>query len=944
MLRVPTGGATLDDVFGRDAELASIARFLGDLAVGPRALLVSGEAGIGKTTLWRAALEALVDNKYRLLLTRAAQAEAKLSFTVLGDLLDRYLDDILPVLPDPQRRALEVALLRSEARRSPPDQRTVSVAALGAFRHLAGAGPTVIAVDDAHWVDRPSARVLAFAIRRLQVEPVGVLATVRERTGPDVMGLRAGMGDRVQHITLGPLSLGALDRMLRTRLGRGFARPVLLKLHTTSGGNPFYALEIARALVDRDTPPEPGAPLPIPADLGDLLRVRLEALPATTRRALLAASALPQPTVALVQAAARTPAGTGLAEARNAGIIDIEGDGIRFTHPLLASVSYLEATGEQRRHMHRRLAEVVTDPEEGARHLALAATGPDPGVAAALDSAASTAYVRGAPEAAAELLELARRLTPREGVRDLRRRSIDAAERHFEAGDSARAARLMEDVAASVPSGPIRADALARLARIRRVSTGMEEARVLLEEALHHAGEDISLRAHIERDLTSTLMRAYDFSQPSWSHAQASLRLAERSQDPGLLASALTSFATMKLLRGGGVATEVIERALALEEGEERLPAQLRPRIGLGFVLAAADDFGRARAVLELEHLRAMEQGDEGALPSILLVLSLLECWAGNWERASRLGREGTEIASLTAQDFPRVDTLSTTALAAAHLGQVDFARTQGEEALALATRLKPTLGGPAQLFPISALGFLELSLGNPAGTHQYLGTVADMIPAMGLGDPGLVRCLPDEVEALVALGQPGKAEPLVAWLEERGRTLRRPWALATGARCRALLSAGRGDLDEAMAGLKEALAHHERLPVPFERGRTLLIQGQLQRRAKQWGDARASLQQALTIFNTTGAALWSNKAQEDLARVGGRPPAPLQLTATEKRVAELVAAGATNREVAQRLFMSVKTVEATLSRIYRKLGLRSRTELSARYTPGGRPSRQSGR
>jgi DNA-binding CsgD family transcriptional regulator len=257
---------------------------------------------------------------------------------------------------------------------------------------------------------------------------------------------------------------------------------------------------------------------------------------------------------------------------------------------------------------------------------------------------------------------------------------------------------------------------------------------------------------------------------------------------------------------------------------------------------------------------------------------------------------------------------------------------------LALATRLEPALRGPGQLLPVSALGFLELSLDSPAGTHRYLGALAEAVPAIGLGDPGLFRSLPDEVEALVALGQPAKAEPLVAWLEERGTTLRRPWALATGARCRALLLAAEGDLDGAMVALREALSHHEGLPVPFELGRTLLVQGRVQRRARQWGDARACLQRALGIFEKAGAPLWSEKAREGLRRIGGRPPAPLQLTQTEQRVAELVAAGATNREVAQRLFMTVKTVEATLSRIYRKLGVRSRTELGARYAQAYAP------
>ena len=207
----------------------------------------------------------------------------------------------------------------------------------------------------------------------------------------------------------------------------------------------------------------------------------------------------------------------------------------------------------------------------------------------------------------------------------------------------------------------------------------------------------------------------------------------------------------------------------------------------------------------------------------------------------------------------------------------------------------------------------------------------------MGVREPAYFRIVPDEVEALVALGRLDEAEALLAPFEDAGRNLDRAWAMATGARCRALVFAARGDLQGASAAADEAVRHHDRLPLPFELGRTLLVRGAVQRRAKRKREARDTLTQALEIFEGLGAAAWAERTRAELARIGGRAASSVDLTPTEARVAELVAAGGTNREVADALFVSVHTVEANLKRIYRKLGIRSRTELAS--TLRSRPS-----
>jgi DNA-binding CsgD family transcriptional regulator len=207
----------------------------------------------------------------------------------------------------------------------------------------------------------------------------------------------------------------------------------------------------------------------------------------------------------------------------------------------------------------------------------------------------------------------------------------------------------------------------------------------------------------------------------------------------------------------------------------------------------------------------------------------------------------------------------------------------------------------------------------------------------MDAAEPGVIPCVPDAIEALVALGELERAHELLVEHEEKGRALDRPWALATAARCRGLLAAVRGDQQASMAAFERAMEQHARLQMPFELGRTLLALGEAQRRFKQRRSAGASLRAALETFETLGAPLWAVKAKAELARTGNRAASPGELTPTEERVAQLVAEGQTNREVANALFVSVKTVEANLSRIFRKLGIRSRRQLSGRATPPAR-------
>jgi DNA-binding CsgD family transcriptional regulator len=240
-----------------------------------------------------------------------------------------------------------------------------------------------------------------------------------------------------------------------------------------------------------------------------------------------------------------------------------------------------------------------------------------------------------------------------------------------------------------------------------------------------------------------------------------------------------------------------------------------------------------------------------------------------------------------------------------------------------------------ASQFNLAALGFLELSLDNPKETNELLWPLAEGVLASGVREPGVLRFLPDEIEALIAIGEVDAARSILEPFAAQAHALGRTWALATSERAWGLINASLGNLPDALPAFDRALEAHSMFDDPFELGRTLLAQGQAFRRMKKWRLARGSLGRALEIFERLGAALWADKATTEMARIGGRSPGPLDLTPTEQEVADLVGRGLTNREVAHALFLSVSTVEANLRRIYRKLGVRSRTELSRRLSEG---------
>ena len=734
-------------------------------------------------------------------------------------------------------------------------------------------------------------------------------------------------------IPIGPLDVDPLGRVLREQTGVDLPRPVVVRLHRLSHGNPLFALEIARAVVRQNVRPEPGEPLPVPEDLQQLLSARLAALPSSARSPLLAISALSQPTVELVLAAATADdAQDGLARAEAMGVVERSDGRVRFAHPLLGSTVYVNASPRERRDLHLRLGTLAGDPEERARHLALGADGPDAAVAEALDKAARHSRARGAPDAAAELAELARQLTPLEDGDALRRRSLAAAEYHFDAGDAARSLAVLKETIAASSSGPERAEMLYRLASMSWMNL-IHGVREPAEQALEEAGEGSELRSAIAHVLAWVAFYLGDL--------QEAARQTQRAVDFVRDVTDLATRADMLALRSfvaflfGEPASQFMSEAIELQdammvEGSwTEGSVYTTPRSILGLQLMWSGRLDEARDVLERELAEYEKHGMYTVRQEVLCYLAELECRVGRWHLAAEYAAEAMETVVESGQTATQSHVvLFNQAYAAAHLGQAEEARQMAEDGVRLAISNDDLFNAN---WNRAVLGFLELSLSDHERAHEHLAPVVRYLEQMGSVEPAIIPCVPDEAEALIALGQLGPAQTLIDRLEEQGRTVDRPWARATAARCRGLLSAARGDLDGAQVDIDRALEEHERMGQPFERARSLLVLGQIRRRAKQKRLARDSLDEAADVFAELGAALWVERVAAERARIGGRPPTPLELTPTEVEVARLVADGHTNREVADALFMSPGTVQANLKRIYRKLDVRSRTELAAR-------------
>ena len=966
------------EIVGRSAEQAAIDRFVasvsgdrpagGDLP-GPRGLAISGEAGIGKSTLWAAIVAAATTAGALVLEARPASPEVRLSFSGLVDLLDGHVDEVLDRLSVPQRAALEVALYRQPAGEA-SESGIVGVAVLQTLRLLAETRPVVVAVDDLQWLDAPSAAALEYAIRRLRTEPIGILTATRvgpevpassvsteaavasasSDGGPSAASASSDGGptavpdlvallpaDAREELHLGPLPIGALHHLFRTRLDLSLPRPTLVRLHVQSGGNPLYALELARAWTTRAgadgaTAHRIERERAIPASLRELLRHRLDGLPVATTETLLVIALAGQPTIGTVgdvTGRTRIAVRDDLEPARRAGILELlPGDDVRIGHPLLAATIAEAASPAERRRVHRGLADLATEPEVRARHLAAADDGPDLETATALATAADLAAARGATAAAVELLEDAVRRWPSDDPLGRQRVLFKRAERTFLGGDTAQAMRELRELVPQLTDPATRPDAEILLATVIAYDGDADEARLLLEAAIDRTSDPAS--------------RGRMFSRLTWIHeddlaasaraGRSAVELLDPEVDPAAYSFALMNVASVELQLGLPPDHAAIERGHEIQE---------RARVWEYSTLPAnwskwMDDFDRSRELTEHYIERARDMGDESSMAHLISYLVELECWTGRMDRAEALADEGVDVAEQTGQRAYVSAAHARRALVRAHRGRLDVARGEA----VLAEQLGVAVGSPT----LEALGlaiqtFIAISAEDPAAAAAAADRALAIIDGTGMIEAPMFRFQADQIEAHIALGHLEVAESLLARIERRNAVAPRPSLAATGGRCRALLAAARGDVAAALEAIDGALEAHTRVDLPLEAGRSWLVAGQLRRRSAQRRAAAGALAEAERRFDTLGASIWLDRTRRELRSLGNARGtaaalAADELTPSETRIAELAASGLTNRAVSERLLISPKTVEASLARAYAKLGIRSRAELGARLGP----------
>ncbi len=915
-------------VFGREAELNAVDRFLDatEWAAGSNAALVlEGASGIGKSAIWQEAISRARQRDLRTLLSRPAEAEVDLSYSGLVDLLNPAYDEVRDDLPLPQQQALDVALLRTlvEGRMDP---RTTATALVSVLSSLAAGGPVILAIDDLQWLDRASQRALEFALRRLPPR-VHLLVTQRsESSNAAELGIARSIAEGwFEHIRLGALPITALHRLIRQRLGAAPSRPLLARIALSSEGNPLYALEIARA-VPEGVGLSAGVPLPLPGRLHEVIVARVNALSASTQEVLLAVAMLSRALPDVLAAAfdLRQEVEAALNEAEDADVIVHDQTGVRFTHPLLASAVY-EAASKQRRHaMRRRLADIVSDPEERARHRAYATIGPDEATALEVERAAELALRRGAQDAAADFYRVAASLTPSDRPSDSSRRQLAASSARLAAGDPAGARAIADSVLAHAVEPFDVAEALLLLGQIAWVEAPGRQPVEHLRRALEYGSGNRRLQGRIH-----ALIAEYSLTDHALvlEHSDIAANLLDEQEDPSLLARALLNKAFFSAQLGHGARRDLVARAFLIEE---RAGSGIeRSRVGLIW-LTCMDETGAARARHALEDQWYRDRGEEGWRAERLAHLALVDFYAGAWEHAEgAIEASCTTIEQMGQPLGPWGMAFYIRSLIDLHQGRTDRSRTTLLEMVGELERVEHRFFAAIVL---SALGTLNLASHDATAAAHAFEKMHAHLDAIGSADPIGLRTDGDEIEVLVARGEMADARAVLEHLEWRHTTIPRPWTAVVLPRAQALVLAAEGDAAGGLEAL-ETLDVNAAQKVPLEHARTLLVKGRLHRRLKQRRIAADVIGEALGQFVRLGAATWESEARAELARTGLRRPAPGELTPSEFRVAELAAAGMRNREIATAAFMSPKTVEANLARVYSKLRIKSRAELGARMT-----------
>jgi DNA-binding CsgD family transcriptional regulator/tetratricopeptide (TPR) repeat protein len=911
-----------DLVIGRE-ELFSEAR---EQLAGGGSVLLHGPAGIGKSTVLRALAAENSGAARTVLRCSATESESHLPFLALADLFGLVLDRVSARLPAAQRTALESALTGRGESTLQRDGLALRLAVLSALRALAAEGPVLVVADDLQWLDPASAELLGFAARRLGDTPVQMVCAVRTEDQEYDRHLRACPPDTLA-VRLGPFSRAQVSALLDHRGYTGLSRSTARDIHRTSGGNPLFALELGRALAESPARPRPGEPLPVPTSLRALVLSRLEMLSDEARRTLLVASAGARPTLALLHAAGRDDAEAETAQAAALGLLatDHEEPALRFAHPLISAALYAEAPAHERRAVHTALSTAASDPIERARHLALAATGTDPEVAARLAEAAALARDRGAPSVAASLGLLAARHTPADGVPGPDERRLQAAEDAITAGEADLARDIAREVLtrATVPAERVRA----WMVVIEAAGQALGEVDAVFPQALADAGDDPRLLALVHYQLAwREVVVDGDFAQARKEAAHAA-DLAARAADRRTELMALAFQASTETLMGHPDAPATIKRALQEPQDPDVACHHNGAAMARFRWLLMGDRLPEARTAVTALLREARRRGMVESEVHFLRMLADTELRSGHCGRALDLARESLRLARDSGIGE------SASAMLAS------FAEASGgdvERALALAREAADHAevdGDQMYLsLALAALGYAQLVAGDAAAAVRSLRRVRELEHAMGISDPARGRWHGDLAEALARTGEPGEAQELINLTRAHALRLDRAGVLAVLDRAEALVRAARGEHQAALAQLASAQERLGALGHGLEEARAAFALARLRAR----GPGPVAYEEAARLFRRCRALPWLRQVDEAAAAgpvreetVAAATPAALDgLASMERQVAALVMEGATNREIAGRLFISVKTVEATLTRVYRKLGIRSRVDI----------------
>ena len=899
-------------LYGRDSECSLLDDVLAALRAGEsRTLLIHGEAGIGKTALLDHVASGAAD--MRLLRASGAELEMGLPYASLHQLCKPVLDTV-GQLPPPQRDALDVAFGQTAG--PVPDRFMVGLAVLTLLSRAAEERPVLCLVDDAQWLDEPSARTLTFVARRLLAEPLGLLLSAREPAGDlrglpelEVRGLRNGDARALLEAAV----IVRLDERVRDRIV------------VETRGNPLALVELTRGLtVDQlaggfglsDAPQQT-----LPSRLEESFRRRIEAAPAEARLLLIVAAAEPVGDPVLVRRASERLGIDVAAVDETDGLLTIEGS-VRFRHPLVRSAAYLSASADQRRSAHHALAEVTdqtVDPDRRAWHLAAAAVGPDETLAEELERCAGRAQARGGVAAAAAFLQRALGLTA-----DAERRSeraLAAAELSFQAGAIDTAQRLL----AIADSYPLDKSAAARAALLRGhiavVSRyGDDAAPLLLESAKELETLDLELARNAYLTAYGSGMSAGHLGRPGvfLEICQAMEQLPRRGPDAdakGLLLEGLAKMHT----QGLAVATPILQRA---SRALRRMSEEDVVRWGWTAPMAshATWDSDASTEIFERQAAIVRTAGALGELPVFLSSLALDRAWNGDIAAARVLIAESDTVAAMTGTQLPPFAALRVLSMQG---------KAAEAEALIAATIEQATTQGQGLAMRVAQ--WAAAVLYNGTARYEQAMAAAREVTADDLDPYPQKWALAELVEAAARIGDDAVGRTALARLARLTRPAGTDWALGTEARARALLSGG----EDAEGLYREAIERFGRTGLRPETARSHLVYGEWLRRAGRRIDAREQLRAAHEMFATMGMEGFAERTRRELAATGEvvrqrRAEARDELTSQEEQIAHLARDGLSNPEIGAQLFLSSRTVEWHLRKVYGKLGITSRRELEA--------------